>query len=131
MSDTTAVQIEIIDALLADAGVMGLIGDRIISGVPGEGYPLPYVRLSASDELDAARLGRNPTSGVESFDVFSRDVDHLEVKAVYEAMRNVLHNRRFTLSTGRAIRGRLTLLTTMNDPTGEAHAVVRYTWRPA
>lgn len=102
MSASAALQIAVIAALLANAGVTGYLGQRIWDNAPPEmsdATPEPYLTLGPSQEIDD---GADCIDGVECFqqiDIWTHaDGAQLSAKMISGAVRKALHAADLVLS---------------------------------
>lgn len=114
----------IVAACLANGTLSALLaGDKVYLRRPVDpNAPLPYIVLGPAGERDASRYGEPGHEGDESPRCWGRfpwDAD-----AVYAALYPVLHNVTLSLSGHRTVRGKLSRITDLPDPSGTAHQVV-------
>ncbi|MGR3498776.1 MAG: DUF3168 domain-containing protein [Limimaricola soesokkakensis] len=96
----TATQAAIRAALVADAGVAALVGDRVVDE-PAEGIAFPFIRFGTitprPDDTDAT-LGAQVAVGIEAH---SRpEAGRIEATRILEAVAAALHRRPEILDLG-------------------------------
>lgn len=82
----------LVDRLLADPGVAGLVGDRIHWGIVPQGTPLPYVRLQVVSDprpqhlkgYEGARTSRVQSDSFAATYAASRAIAEAQVAALTE-----------------------------------------------
>lgn len=119
-----ALQDAVFDALVADAGVGALIGDRIYDRVPAEPV-FPYCSFGPSDITDVSDDCTDAWEIFLQIDCWSRAVGFPEVRQIAKAVRDALHDAELTLTDNALAALELQGNRTFRDPDGlTSHAAL-------
>jgi len=124
-SPSVELQTLIFDALVADADVGALVGDRIYDGVPEE-PTFPYLSFGPSDWSEENADCITARREAVQIDCWTRDSRRLwKVKEIADAVYAALHLYEGAMPTHALAQMEVTRVQVMPDPDGEtAHAVV-------
>lgn len=120
-------EVALATAITADAGCQAVLdGDRVYNEgeVPRDAAPARYLTIGAASEEHPAVFRRTRSAGTVLLHCWGRNKQ--DVLAIYAALVPVLQGTTLAVTGHRQIKGRLQLITTMADPAGGLHAVVRY-----
>lgn len=126
-SPTLELQGAIVARLKAEAGVTGIVGQRIYDPVPA-GAVFPYVSMGPREELsdDAECI-----TGIEAtmqIDAWSRSGGFSEVSRAADAVRDAIHGYEFNLTTNALVLFEHRLTRIFRDPDGiTSHAAMTFT----
>jgi hypothetical protein len=125
MSVSRELQKAIFDALVADAGVGALVGDRIYDGMPSDGQ-YPCISFGPSDNVPEDLECVAASTEAVQLDVWSRDQGRLgPCKDIVGAVKTALHLADITLTQHALIRIRTDSIRVFRDADGiTAHGVV-------
>lgn len=114
-----AAQKAIFDALVADAGVHGFVGDRIYDGVPAEAET-PFVAFGPSDVVPVAdACGEVHREEVMQIEVWSSDQARLRIaKQVCDAVKAALDGMAFDMEAGAMAQIVVRSMAVRPDPDG-------------
>lgn len=119
-------------ALIEDAGVNALVGDRIHSGIAPEGQVPDYIVHGNSVETQSATFARGGTRNVETIHLWtSADEGKRRVMRLYEAVDKALTGKQLPIAEGNTMLiGWTELTAVLLDPdSGFMHGIVTYTAR--
>jgi hypothetical protein len=121
-----ALQQALVAALLADAALGALVGDRIYDAAPRD-VAFPYVRVGRTTVAD---WSTGTEAGAEhrlTLDVWSRERGKRQCYEIMEAIEAVLHDAALTLDDHALVNLRLELTETRRDADGITfHAAMRF-----
>lgn len=125
MSVSRELQKAIFDALVADAGVGALVGDRIYDGMPSAGQ-YPCVTFGPTDSFNEDLACVDARTETVQLDVWSRDQGRMgPCKDICDAVKDALHLADITLTQHALIRIRTGGIRVFRDADGiTAHGVV-------
>ena len=121
-----SLQRSIYDALVGDAGVLGLLGSaRIFDDVP-QRSAFPYLTLGQTTVRDWSTGSDDGDEHLLTLHVWSRAEGRHETHALMAAVRTALHERALTLDGHRLVNLRHELSEARREPDGETyHGIVR------
>lgn len=97
MSASAALQIAVVDALKADAGVAAFLGDRIYDNAPVTEY-FPYLTLGPSQEIDDSAECVDGAECFQQIDVWTMEGgSQLTAKQICGAVKRALHGAEIEL----------------------------------
>lgn len=125
MSVSAELQKAIYDALVADAGVGALVGDRIYDGAPSE-HQFPCITFGPVDSFNEDLVCVDARTETVQLDVWSRDQGRMRpCKEICDAVKDALHLADLTLEQHALIRIRIEGIRVFRDADGiTAHGVV-------
>lgn len=125
MSVSRELQKAIFDALVADAGVTALVGNRIYDGMPSDGQ-YPCVTFGPTDSFNDDLTCVDARTETVQLDVWSRDQGRMgPCKDICDAVKGALHLADITLTQHALIRIRTGGIRVFRDADGiTAHGVV-------
>ncbi len=125
MSVSAELQKAIYDALVADAGVGALIGDRIYDGPPSD-RTYPCVTFGPSDSSPDDMECVNARTETVQLDVWSRDQGRMRpCKEIMDAVRDALHFANLSLTVNALVLIRVDGMRLFMDADGvTAHGVI-------
>lgn len=98
MSASAEMQKVLFDALVADAGVGALVGDRIYDGVP-PGATFPYVSMGEAQEVTMDEECIDGEEHIFTLHVFDRSHGRLSgAKRINDAIKSALHDAELSMS---------------------------------
>jgi hypothetical protein len=125
--------IAVADALIADVTLGGLLaGDKIYNGLAPENSPFDYVTLTNFTEAERNLFNKQGVLSTANINIWTQGEGEMDVLSIYEAARNVLHNRRLALGAGAQIQGKLRLILTGAGDTADptiVRGIAEYTMR--
>ncbi len=110
------------DMALSDA----LKGEQVYVRRAPDGSPLPYVILGLTVETDRSYVMQPGQDGVEDMTIWHEDP--VSAQELYVLFYRVLNNKKIALTDHIQVRGRLSYISDLPDPTREAYGVVAR-WR--
>lgn len=123
-----AVQIALVQAMVADAGIAGLVGDRVFDDVPDEAE-YPYISLGPENWQPFEPACLTGAEGVVQIDVWSASVGRVECKAITERVAALFNAEAAPVvpDGGWRISGqRVALVQLMSDPGSRTrHGVIQ------
>ncbi|KJS45240.1 MAG: hypothetical protein VR71_02165 [Roseovarius sp. BRH_c41] len=125
MSVSRELQTAILNALVADAGVGALVGDRIYDGMPSNGQ-YPCITVGPTDSFNEDLACVDARTETVQLDVWSRDQGRMgPCKDICDAVKDALHLADITLTQHALIRIRTGGIRVFRDADGiTAHGVV-------
>lgn len=125
MSVSAELQKAIYDALVADAGVGALVGDRIYDGAP-TGAQFPYITFGPADSVGEDLQCITARTESVQLDVWSRDQGRMHpCKAICDAVKDALHLANLSLTVNALVLIRVDGVRVFLDRDGiTAHGVV-------
>ncbi len=121
-----ALQKAVYAALIADAGVGALIGDRIYDVAPRD-VVFPYVTIGRMTVTDWSTGSEDGAEHRLTLDVWSRQHGKSECAAIAEAIRAVLHDAALTLDGHALVNLRFESADVARDPDGITfHGLLRF-----
>lgn len=125
MSVSRELQTAILDALVADAGVGALVGDRIYDGAPSD-RQYPCITFGPADSFNEDLTCVDARTETVQLDVWARDQGRMgPCKDICDVVKNALHLANITLTQHALIRIRTDSIRVFRDPDGlTAHGVV-------
>lgn len=115
-------------AIIADAAMRDLVGEKVFAGRAPSGTAPNYIVIGELTGEDLPVFRGGIEQGTERISAWGRDVD--AVLDVYSQLRRLLHNQIVALDGFVHISGQLRLVTSFTDPTDRTsqQAVIEYTW---
>jgi hypothetical protein len=105
-----------------------LAGERVYSaGQVPDSAPRPYVVLGESSEFGRNKFQRRGVEGAETFHIWADDKE--TALLVYTHLVRLFDRTPLTYASEHGMvhrRGEMSLVTTLTDPLGPAHAIARY-----
>lgn len=106
-------------ALAADAALSGMV-TGVFDKVPA-GQAYPYVLLGEKSETEFSTFARGGSRVLLGLDIRSQAPESTEMLAIYDRIREVLHNQPLDVAGYTVVLGTTTLLKTALDPDGVTH----------
>lgn len=117
-------------AINGDATAAALLaGDKVYSLIAPSGAVFDYVVLGDSNAREVPTFSRAGESGAIAIHLWCANDDQATTLQLFGELRRVLHDVRLTLTGTTQLHclGKLSLVTTVADPSGEfVHGVTRY-----
>lgn len=126
MSAAGVVQVALMETLLADAGLIALLGaDKVFVGEAPKGTVLPYAILRETlEDTDRKFNQRRGYSGEERIHVWA--TTRAAALAIHAALEAALDGVKLTLTAGTMSRADVGLVTCFPEPDKVWHAVTSY-----
>ncbi len=125
-SAALALQTAVYAALVADAGVGALIGDRIYDGAPRTAV-FPYVTIGRTTVADWSTGTEDGSEHRLILDIWSRQQGKSECAAIAGTIRAVLHDAALALAGHALVALRFVSAEIARDPDGiTMHGVLRF-----
>lgn len=123
-------------AFTGDPGLMDLLNPgiptvdqepKVFNGKAPQSTPEPYITLAGAAEDAFHVFNRKGNENDLTIDIWTDGSDGFRsVKQIYAAMKRIVDGELLPLDGHTMVRGRLTLITTLNDPSGSAHGIAAY-----